>query len=319
VSQQGVPGNPRVLGRGRVGDYDDAAWQKIDWSQHSHDAVVCGRRVHYVDIGNGPAVVLVHGQGASWQWWLRVLPKMVTKTRTIALDLPGFGDSDSIINGDIFDEHAATINGVLDHLGLKSATIVGHSMGGLGTLRVARNHPDRVVGIVLVNSGGAPVGAVRLFAFRTVFVTFYAISRLPWVLPTIARTPYLPGALLTVAVADPRSLSPALTTRLITRLVTPGFVSTLKAGTAEVRRATVEEVQCPSLVIWGTKDQIVPVSQGKLLATKLSDARFVPIEGVGHCPMIEAPGELSDLITGFARDVTRIRPDTDPDPDPCAT
>ena len=78
----------------------DADWQSIKWSRHTRDIMVDGRRVHYVDVGAGPAVVLIHGQGGCWQWWLRTIPTLAAQTRVIAVDLAGFGESDPIKGSD---------------------------------------------------------------------------------------------------------------------------------------------------------------------------------------------------------------------------
>ena len=148
--------------RWNISDDPDAGWKAVDWSVHTHQAAVRGRRITYADIGSGPATVLVHGQGGSWQWWLRVLPTVSPHRRVIAVDLPGFGGSDPIARGDVFTEHVATIIGLLDHLGLADATIAGHSMGGLVALQVACDHPDRVAGLMLIDAGGANISARRL-------------------------------------------------------------------------------------------------------------------------------------------------------------
>src|SRR5260370_40047844 len=108
----------------------DREWQSIDWSAHTRDAIIRGRRIRYADIGRGAAVVLIHGQGGAWQWWLRVRPTLAAHGRMIAVDLAGFGASEPIADGDdVFQEHVGTIVGLLDHLGLAKAIIVGDSMG----------------------------------------------------------------------------------------------------------------------------------------------------------------------------------------------
>ena len=120
----------------------DREWAGIDWTPYTHDAAVHGRRVRYVDVGTGRPVVLVHGQGGSWQWWLRILPAVARNARVIALDLAGFGASEPVAAGDVFEEQVATVIGLLDELRLARATIVGHSMGGLVSLKVACGHPS---------------------------------------------------------------------------------------------------------------------------------------------------------------------------------
>src|ERR1700757_673661 len=181
--------------RWNLSDDPDAGWKAVDWSVHTHQATVRGRRISYADIGTGPVAVLVHGQGGSWQWWLRVLPTVSAHRRIIAVDLPGFGGSDSIATGDVFSEHVATIIGLLDHLGLADAIIAGPSMGGLVALQVACDHPDRVSGLMLIDAGGANISARRLALIVTGLRVFSLIFAIPWVPRVVARARYLRSAL----------------------------------------------------------------------------------------------------------------------------
>ena len=108
----------------------DLAWQSVDWSRYSHTVQVNGRRVHYVEIGSGPTVVLVHGQGGCWQWWLRTILPLAAEARITAIDLAGFGESEPISGRDVIDQQVATILGALDHLRVPGAVIVGRSRVG---------------------------------------------------------------------------------------------------------------------------------------------------------------------------------------------
>ena len=287
----------------------DQGWQSIDWSAHTHDATVRGRRIRYADIGSGPAVVLLHGQGASWQWWLRVMPKMAGHGRVIAVDLPGFGQSEPIAaDDDVFPEHIATIVGLLDHLGLAKATIVGHSMGGLVSLQLACDHPGKVSGLLLTNAGGANISPGRLRWILAVLRLFNAIFSIPWVPRVVARTRWLRAILFAAGVNDRRTLSEQLAVEILPCMAAPGFMQSLEAAAAAVNHVRPQALTCPCLVVWGTKDRILPLSTSHSLVSKIPDARLVLLESVGHCPMIEAPDQFSQLLADFARDPINGRP-----------
>jgi pimeloyl-ACP methyl ester carboxylesterase len=285
-----------------LSDDPDAGWKAVDWSVHTHQATVRGRRINYADIGSGPVAVLVHGQGGSWQWWLRVLPTVSAHRRVIAVDLPGFGGSDPIGAGDVFSEHVATIIGLLDHLGLADAIIAGHSMGGLVALQVACDHPDRVAGLMLIDAGGANISAARLALIVTGLRAFRRIFAIPWVPRVVARKRHLRSALMALAIHDPGTLSASLAMEILPRMATPGFVQSLHAAAIAVNRVTPQAVTCPSLILWGVRDRILPVSTGHVLASKIPDARFVPLENVGHCVMVEAADQFSQLLIDFTQD-----------------
>jgi pimeloyl-ACP methyl ester carboxylesterase len=287
----------------------DAGWQSIDWSVHMHDATIRGRRVRYIDMGTGPAVVLIHGQGGSWQWWLRVIPAVARHSRIIAVDLAGFGESEPIAaTDDVFTEHIASIIGLLDHLSLVKAVIVGHSMGGLVSLQVACDHPARVSGLLLTDAGGANVSPERLQWILALLRLFNAIFSVPWVPRVVAKTRWLRAPLFTAAVHDWRTLSEPLALQILPRMSAPGFMQSLKAAAVAVNHATPQAVTSPCLVVWGTRDRILPLSTGHSLVSKIPDARLVPLEAVGHCPMIEAPDQFNELLADFARDPINGRP-----------
>ncbi len=278
----------------------DRDWAEIDWAQHVRDAVVRERRVRYVDIGSGRPVVLVHGQGGAWQWWLRVLPAIARDTRVIALDLAGFGASEPVAVGDVFEEQVATVVGLLDELRLAKATIVGHSMGGLVSLKVACDHPGRVDGLVLVDSGSNAIGPLRLRAILVGFRLFDKVFGLSFVPRIIARRRYLRAAFFALAVADARCVTRPLANELVPRMAAPGFIAGMQAAGKAVSQATPQAVCAPALVLWGSRDRIVPLSSGRQLAKDIPHARLVVLDGVAHCAMLEKPSETADLIAQFA-------------------
>jgi pimeloyl-ACP methyl ester carboxylesterase len=287
----------------------DAGWQSIDWAAHTHDATIRGRHVRFVEMGTGPAVVLVHGQGGCWQWWLRVIPTVARQSRVIAMDLAGFGESEQIAaTDDVFTEHIASIIGLLDHLGLARAVIVGHSMGGLVSLQVACDHPARVSGLLLTDAGGANVSPERLQRILALLRLFNAIFSVPWVPRVVAKIRWLRAPLFTAAVHDWRTLSEPLALQILPGLSAPGFTPSLQAAAAAVNHATPQDVTSPCLVVWGIRDRILPLSTGHALVSKIPDARLVPLNAVGHCPMIEAPEQFSELLADFARDPINGRP-----------
>ena len=290
----------------------DVPWQQIDWAPHVHDVALRGRNIRYVDIGSGPAVVLVHGQGGSWQFWLRSLPLLSAKCRVIALDLAGFGGSERVDSGDVFTEHVGTIHDLLGELGLAKAVIVGHSMGGLVSIRFACEHPDRLAGLALVDAGGSPLGPIRLALILATFRVFNVVFGRQRVSRFVARSGWMSQLFFALAVGDRHTMSTDLALQILPRMTSPGFIQTMEAAAIAVGEVTPEAIQCPSLVIWGTKDRILTVTAGRALAEEIPDARFAALDGVGHCPMIEMPDEFSRLITDFVLDPRTGRPPPQP-------
>jgi pimeloyl-ACP methyl ester carboxylesterase len=218
----------------------------------------------------------------------------------IALDLAGFGASEPVAAGDVFAEQVATVIGLLDELRLARATIVGHSMGGLVSLKVACDHPSRVDGLMLIDSGSDNIGPLRLRAILVGFRLFDKVFGFSVVPRAIARWRYLRTALFALAVSEPRCITRSLADELVPRMAAPGFIAGAEAAGRAVAEATPEAVRAPALVLWGRGDRIVPLSSGRQLADAIPHARLVVLDDVAHCAMLEKPAETAALIIDFA-------------------
>ena len=98
-------------------------WTDIDWDRSIANRLTSDLRVRYLDYGSGPALVLLHGMAASWQWWLENIPTLARHHRVIAVDLPGFGQSEPLPAPAQMATHARTVRDI------ESATVSGYSMG----------------------------------------------------------------------------------------------------------------------------------------------------------------------------------------------
>src|SRR5581483_10440425 len=115
-------------------------------------ATVDGLRLHYLDEGAGPAIVLLHGLGASTFAFRHNVPALACRFRVVAVDLPGHGLSGRDAPDLSLSAQARYVSGLLDQLGIERAVVVGHSMGGGVAQRIAIAQPGRVAGLVLIAS-----------------------------------------------------------------------------------------------------------------------------------------------------------------------
>lgn len=279
-------------------DDPDAVWRSYDWSAVTHDAVIAGRAVRYVDVGSGPAVMLIHGQGGCWQWWLRVIPELARTSRVIAVDLAGCGASHVAV-GDAFYAQITVVTGLLDQLGESRAFVVGHSMGGLVALTVAADHPDRVSGLVLVNGGAVPVAPGRLGLILAGMRLAHAVLSQPLICRWIAGTGWAYRRFFASAVVDPASVSPALAAILVPAMGAPGFVSTMRAAVRARDAVHPATIGCPTLVVWGARDRILTVGMARSLVAQIRNAELVLFDDAGHCPMIEVPAQFAGELRRF--------------------
>jgi pimeloyl-ACP methyl ester carboxylesterase len=274
-------------------------WTEIDWTLHLRTREVLGRRLQFVDYGEGPPLVLVHGLGGCWQWWLENIPTLGRSHRVIAVDLPGFGASEPLPPPGDMETHAETILALLDALAVDRASIAAHSMGGLIAVRLATGAPDRLVSLVLVCAGGIRLSACRLALLNRVFRAFNAAFARRWVARAFALRPRLRRRLFARAVADPEALRPELAAQVVPLLSAPGFLDALASGIRVANHVDVSLVQTPTLALWGRYDPILPVQQAKELVQRMPEARLEVLEASAHCPMFEQPSEFNAAVLRF--------------------
>lgn len=265
-----------------------------------------GRLLRFADYGEGPPVVLVHGLGGSWQTWLENIPVLGASNRVIAVDLPGFGQSEMLPAGSPLDAYGDALATLFDRLELAGVALVGHSLGGLITGRFAVAHPERLRALVLVGAGGIAVSPRRLAAIVRGFVVFNAVFRRPAVQRAVARRPRLRRLVLAGMMHDTERLSPELAAEVMPLMAADGFVEAVVAGGAVAGDSGVERVTTRTLLVWGRHDLILPVRSAEELAAKLRDGRLEVIEDAGHAPMIERPEEFNELVEGFLADHLRV-------------
>src|SRR4051812_28591239 len=114
------------------GAHDPPDWREIDWRAYLHDTEIGGRRLRYVEVGegDGPPIVLVHGLAGNWQNWLENIPRLARERRVVAPDLPGFGASDKPSEKISMTGYGRVVNELCDQLKLGEVALVGNSMGG---------------------------------------------------------------------------------------------------------------------------------------------------------------------------------------------
>jgi pimeloyl-ACP methyl ester carboxylesterase len=276
-------------------------WLDIDWRQHLRSTLVREARVNYVEMGDGPPVVFVHGLSGCWQNWLENIPFFARKHRVIAMDLPGFGSSD-LPNEEIsIPGYGRFVNSFLESIGVEHAALIGNSMGGFIAAETAISHADRVDRLVLVSAaGGLPITRVRdrlgIGAFRVSY---------PFTPPLIARRtalmnrPRLRAAMLLTVVRYPSRISPELVWEVSAGAGKPGFVAALRALANYDFRDRLSSIDDPTLVVWGRNDQIVSVRGADVYERLIPGARKVIFEKTGHVPMLERPARFNRLVEEF--------------------
>ena len=248
----------------------------------------------YVEQGDvtGVPVLMLHGVTDSWHSYELVLPHLPEDIRAIAVTQRGHGDAPKPERGYLIEDMARDAVELLDDLGIERAVVVGHSMGSWVTQRIAIDHPERLLGVVLAGSfTGAvardPALAAELRALGDVPDPITYRYALEWQESTIARP--IDAGQMDVFVRE--------SLKMPARIWTAAF-----NGFAGIdQREELADVSVPALLVWGERDAFIPrETQDELLET-LSDARLEVYEGVGHAVHWEQPLRFAREVAAFSR------------------
>lgn len=280
-------------------------WLDVDWRTHQRWVIVDGQPLNVIELGQGPALVFVHGLSGSWQNWLEQLPVFGAEHRVIAFDLPGFGHSPMPSQKISISGYARLLEGLLDTLGIDGAVLVGNSMGGFICAELAIAFPQRVERMMLVspagiNTYGHPAGRRALSTLRLLEGTLGAYAA--WMASkaeTVARRARLRNATLGLVVAHPSRLSAPLAAEQIRAAGKPGFLDALQANLNYDFQDRLCEIVCPTLILWGDKDRVISVRDADLYQQLIGGSRKVIFKDTGHVAMLERPDTFNALLSEF--------------------
>ncbi|MBJ7331947.1 MAG: alpha/beta hydrolase [Solirubrobacteraceae bacterium] len=284
-----------------------STWLDEDWSEHLRWVVIDGEPVNLVDVGTGPPIVFVHGLGGSWQNWLENILPFAADHRVVALDLPGFGESPMPQQPIDIGRYADLLDGVMGALDINAAVVVGNSMGGLIAAEMALRHPQRVERLVLVAAAGlSPTDrfnpqAFAVFSLLEGGIAAFGASAARRALDVASREKLRRSAFSVVAWA-PEILPTALVAEQIRGAGKPGFMPATKALLTYPIRERLDDVACPTLIVWGTHDKLVPVRDATEYEELIPNARKIIYPRTGHVPMLERPARFNADLRAFLTD-----------------
>jgi pimeloyl-ACP methyl ester carboxylesterase len=248
--------------------------------------------VHYETYGQGTPVVLLHGWLGSWDTWHQTMERLGQHYRTYALDFWGFGESGKKRSAYTISDFVDLVDQFMDRLGIQSAPLVGHSMGGTVSMLVAIRYPQRAQRVVVV---GAPlVGSslnifLRLAGYRPIAFVVYN-------LPSLLR--------LGIRIASPLIARRAaewydMQERDLSRTSLESFLLSIATLRRTDLRPRLGEVKVPVMGVVGKGDNIVDPRQVEVLAAGVPQARIEIMNGSRHFPMLDEPEQFNALLKSF--------------------
>jgi len=258
-------------------------------------AVVNGTRVRYVDVGEGPAVVLLHGFASSLETWDLLVPRLRDRHRVIAVDLKGFGWTDRPAGDYSPQAQAEMVLGLLDRRGVKTAAVVAHSYGASVALRMALAAPERITRLALYDAWVYEDQLPSLFLWararglgEALFALFYEERA---------------EDKLALAFYDPSRVPERLIEDVERAFARPGTRAAALAAVRGMDYARIQDryrtIDKPALLLWGREDVVTPVAVGERLARDLPRSRLVVYPRCGHLAMLEAAAASNAEVVRF--------------------
>jgi pimeloyl-ACP methyl ester carboxylesterase len=262
----------------------------------------------YLDLGTGPVVVLVHGDGETARDWRWIAPAVAAAGhRVIAPSLPGHGATAEAPSY-AMEDLARWLGRFLDAVGIDSATVGGNSIGGLIPIHLALQQPDRVSRLLLIDSAGLGNAVNPVLGLETVPVLGEAAVGLVF----LPGGPQLRSAVRAQNLfAQPLRVppewwldqlrwgggKPMLTASLACK---PAILDA--AGQFHLVLDRLPELTVPTLIMWGALDKVVPIVHGQAAARLLPDCRLEVLPTSGHVPHVETPDAVLVPLLRFLRD-----------------
>jgi len=270
--------------------------------------MVHGYKRAFVRAGEGPALLLLHGIGNNCQTWAGVIDRLAEAHTVIAPDLLGHGRSDKPRGDYSIAAYANGMRDLLSVLDIEQATVVGHSLGGGIALQFAYQFPERCQRLALVGSGGlgpelsAGLRAATLPGAELVLTTLAGISGpLRVGLQVLERAGRATGWRRVGDFAEAGDALLALKDVEARR----AFLRTLR-GVVDARGQAVTALDrlyladsIPMLVVWGSRDPIVPALHAETVRSLVPSARVEVFDGAGHWPHLDEPDRFCDVLLDF--------------------
>ena len=262
---------------------------------------------YWADGNQGSPILLIHGIGEYIEYWLPSFGALAAQYRVYAVDLPGHGRTDKPLDISYTIEGLAQfIYDFMAAIGIESIHVVGHSLGGAISTRLALRHPAAVEKLVLIGSAGLGKEIAMLLRMASLPLLGERITR-----PSLAGSTTVAKAI----VHDPAVITDEFIELNYQMAALPGaqqaFLKALRSngnffgqydslyGTNTRGMASFTK---PVFVIWGRQDQIIPAAHADVAAMGFPNVRMHIFDNCGHCPMLEYPSEFNRLLQDFLCD-----------------
>jgi pimeloyl-ACP methyl ester carboxylesterase len=269
----------------------------------SQSVSVAGVKIHFIEVGRGQALLFLHGLGGTWKDWTANLQSFAPSYQAVAMDFPGFGDSDKPEVDYSIDWLTRIVENFLQERKIMRVNVVGHSMGALVALNLAAQADSRVKSLIVTDAVG--------IGDKAEFLS-YALTKK--IMGPDSRWESVEGVLKDEFKAMIESFikgqKPKTSKEFFQSVPkSPITGKPLLPMTPAVQMSAgiidfdvlpkLSLIHQPTLILWGSKDPIAPLQDASYLKSKIPRANLVILEGCGHSPMQEQPARFNQELWKF--------------------
>jgi pimeloyl-ACP methyl ester carboxylesterase len=245
-------------------------------------------RLHYLEAGSGPSLLLVHGLASNAaQDWGRLIAPLGRRFHVFAPDLPGFGESERPAGADYsIPMQVEAVRSFMDAVGLDKARVAGISMGGWIACRLAGSHPERVERLVVVDAAGMRPEGPPIPAEVLLPQDVEGVRRLA---AAVRHTAPVPPSFVARDILERRRREEWIVRRALLSM----------AAGRDWLNGTLGRADMPVLVVWGKQDRLIPVDYAAPLAAEFPRAELKVLDGCGHVPIADCPDAFDRAVLPF--------------------
>jgi pimeloyl-ACP methyl ester carboxylesterase len=273
-------------------------------SMPSKKVKISGIHVHFVEAGKGPPILFLHGLGGYWRDWSANLPAFAANFRVLAMDFPGFGESDKPEVRYSIEWLTEVVEKFLQEQEIDQVNLVGHSMGGVVALNVASQPKSRVKKLVIADAVG--------IGDKSEFLAYTMSKKIMG--PDTAWEPvenFLKNQFRAMADDLIEKQKPQTARELFESLRIPITGQPLLPMTPELQmiagifdfdiRPKLASIRQPTLILWGAKDPVASPQDASLLQTRIPSSILIFLPNSAHSPMMENPSLFNQELRKFVQ------------------
>jgi pimeloyl-ACP methyl ester carboxylesterase len=260
--------------------------------------------------GDGVPIVMFHGFADSADTWRQMLALLARQgRRAIAVDLPGFGTAERLAPDPILpqlDEFAVAATRYLAGRPRQPVIAVGNSLGGCVSLRLAERHPELLAGVVGIAPAGLEMSRLLHLVQRD--PVLHSLLALPTPVPAIVLRASVARLYRQLAFAHPDRVDPRVISSFTwhhrRRSRVAHYLDSAHRMLPELRHALdLDAINARVLLVWGDRDRLVFHRGADKLLAAVADSRLELLHEIGHCPQVEAPGRVTELLLSFSEEL----------------